>query len=167
MGNIFSGSRRKVITEEPLPILQNLKDSNMSDEKKKIRPNKVPKKVKGLLNKLQSHPLMPLGSKSSINLHKNIYKNPDNKKKKVIQVDWANLSRFNFLTTLSLKLQLNTFDITVAELKDRLVELVSLKATKQLLFTDKNQLMEDSVSLASYCSQTRNIINLSIDKKTF
>merc|ERR1712066_1196376 len=51
--NIFSGSRKKVITEEPLPILHNLKDSNMSDEKKKIRPNKVPKKVKGLLNKLQ------------------------------------------------------------------------------------------------------------------
>jgi len=59
---------------------------------------------------------------------------------------------------LSLKLLLNTFHITVAELKDRLVELVSLKVTKQLLFTDKNQLMEDSVSLASYCSQTRNII---------
>merc|ERR1712113_863629 len=165
--NIFSGSRKKVITEEPLPILRNLKDSNMSDEKKKVRLNKGPKKVKGLLNKLKSYLLMPLGSKLFLNLHKNNYKNSDDKKKKVIQVDCANLRRFNSLTTLSLKLLLNTLDITVAELKDRLVELVSLKATEQLLFTDKNQLMEDSVSLASYCSQTRNIINLSINKKTF
>merc|ERR1711920_492341 len=165
--NFLSGSRKKVITEEPLLILQNLKNSNMSDEKKKIRPNKVPKKVKGLLNKLQSHSLIPSGSKLFLSLHKNNYKNSDNKKKKVIQVDCANLRRFNSLTTLSLKLLLNTFDITVAELKDRLVELVSLKATEQLLFTDKNQQMEDSVSLAPHCSQTRDIINLSINKKTF
>merc|ERR1712113_354098 len=116
--NIFSGSRKKVITEEPLPILQNLKNSNMSDEKKKIRPNKVPKKVKGLLNKLQSYSLIPSGSKLFPNLDKNNYKNSDNKKKKVIQVDCANIRRFNFLTTLSLKLLLNTLDITVAELKD-------------------------------------------------
>merc|ERR1712187_134035 len=161
--NIPYRSKEKVITEQPLPVLENLKKSNKCKEKGAY---KIPKKVKGLLNKLQSHPEMPLGSKPSLNLHiNNIKKNIEIGKKKVIQVDCTNLRRFNSLTAQSLKLQLNTLDITVAGLKDRLAELVSLKATKQLLFTDKKQLMEDSVSLAFYSFQARSIINLSINEK--